>query len=151
MAVSLPEGPSYSRYFPHPIIFLPCYPLNDRRKAAHKTGRLSLLLLPLFRPYSYSPFSPDQRLSNIHPNPGLAFFSSLCAENVIWKGMLVQCCTCSKWVHLRCSRHSYRRDGVAARASALQSVDLGFIFQVESYQKTLKNGIYSFPAWSSAK
>ena len=28
------------------------------------------------------------------------------------------------------------------RASASQSVDLGFIPHVESYQKTLKNGIY---------
>ena len=37
------------------------------------------------------------------------------------------------------------------RASALQSVDLGFISQVESYQKTLKNGIHSFPAWCSAQ
>ena len=36
------------------------------------------------------------------------------------------------------------------RASALQSVDLGFISLVESYQKTLKNGIHSFPAWRSA-
>ena len=43
-----------------------------------------------------------------------------------------------------------RRDGVVARASASQSVDLGFIPLVESYQKTLKNGIYSFPAWRSA-
>ena len=36
------------------------------------------------------------------------------------------------------------------RASASQSVDLGFSFLVESYQKTIKNGIYSFPAWRSA-
>ena len=43
-----------------------------------------------------------------------------------------------------------RCDGVVARASALQSVDLGFITLVESYQKTLKNGICSFPAWRSA-
>ena len=35
------------------------------------------------------------------------------------------------------------------RASASQSVDLGFIPLVESYQKTLKNSIYSFPAWHS--
>ena len=27
---------------------------------------------------------------------------------------------------------------------------VGFIPLVESYQKTLKNGIYSFPAWRSA-
>ena len=32
------------------------------------------------------------------------------------------------------------------RASASSSVNLGFIPQVESYQKTLKNGIHSFPA-----
>ena len=43
-----------------------------------------------------------------------------------------------------------RRDGVVARASASQSVDLGFIPFVELYQKTLKNGIHSFPAWRSA-
>ena len=40
--------------------------------------------------------------------------------------------------------------GIVVRASASQSVDLGFIPLVESYQKTLKNGIYSFPAWRSA-
>ena len=43
-----------------------------------------------------------------------------------------------------------RRDGVVVRAPASQSVDLGFIPLVESYQKTLKNGIRSFPAWRSA-
>ena len=43
-----------------------------------------------------------------------------------------------------------RRGGVVVRASASQSVDLGFISLVESYQKTLKNGIHSFPAWRSA-
>ena len=42
------------------------------------------------------------------------------------------------------------QDGVVVRASASQSVDLGFIPLVESYQKTLKNGIHSFPAWRSA-
>ena len=34
--------------------------------------------------------------------------------------------------------YHYRRDGVVVRASALQSVDLGFNSLVESYQKTLK-------------
>ena len=43
-----------------------------------------------------------------------------------------------------------KHDGVVVRASASKSVDLGFIFLVESYQKTFKNGIYSFPAWRSA-
>ena len=43
-----------------------------------------------------------------------------------------------------------RRDGLVDRTSASQSVDLGFIPLVESYQKTLKNGMHSFPAWRSA-
>ena len=42
------------------------------------------------------------------------------------------------------------RDGVVVRASALQSVDPGFISLVESNQKPLKNGIRSFPSWRSA-
>ena len=46
---------------------------------------------------------------------------------------------------------SHRRDDVVVRASAAHSVDLGFIPLVESYQKTLKNGIHSFPAWRSAQ
>ena len=45
----------------------------------------------------------------------------------------------------------YRRDGVMVRASASQSVDLGSISQVESYRKTLKNRIHSFPARRSAR
>ena len=56
--------------------------------------------------------------------------------------------------HLVYSSKSYlsqnRRDGVVIRASASKSVDLGFISRVWSYQKTLKNDIYSFPAWRSA-
>ena len=43
-----------------------------------------------------------------------------------------------------------QRDGVVVRASALQLVDWGFISPVESYQKTLKNSIYTFSAWHSA-
>ena len=39
---------------------------------------------------------------------------------------------------------------IEVRASASQSVDLRFIPLVESYQKTLKKDIYSFPAWRSA-
>ena len=36
------------------------------------------------------------------------------------------------------------------RVSASQSVDVEFISLVESYQKTLKNGVHSFPAWRLA-
>ena len=49
--------------------------------------------------------------------------------------------TCFYW------KITERRNGVVARASALLLVDLGFIPLVESYQKTFKNGILSFPAW----
>ena len=45
----------------------------------------------------------------------------------------------------------YRRDGIIIRASASQSVDLGFISIVKLYLKTLKNIIHSFPAWRSAQ
>ena len=43
---------------------------------------------------------------NVHPNPGPIFPSSVCAGNVTWRGKSVLCCTCSKWVHLRCSQLS---------------------------------------------
>ena len=43
---------------------------------------------------------------NVHPNPGPIFPCSVCAGNVTWRGKSVQCCTCSKWVHLRCSQLS---------------------------------------------
>ena len=44
--------------------------------------------------------------ANVHPNPGPVFPCSVCAENVTWLGKSVQCCTCSKWVHLRRSQLS---------------------------------------------
>ena len=43
-----------------------------------------------------------------------------------------------------------QRDDGVVRASSSQSVDQGFITKVQSYQKTFKNGIHSFPAWRSA-
>ena len=36
------------------------------------------------------------------------------------------------------------------KASSSQSVDIEFVPLIESYQKTLKNSIHSFPAWRSA-
>ena len=95
-----------------PFIFSLCCPLNDRRRAAHsffKIGRVFSLFL-----FS-CPSLACLRLvilllllmsSNVHPNPGPIFPCSECAGNVIWWVNLVQCCTCSKWVHLSCSKHS---------------------------------------------
>ena len=95
-----------------PFIFSLCCPLNDRRRAAHsffKIGRL----------FSLSLFScPSLALlrllilllllisGSVHPNPGPIFPCSVCAGNVTWRGKSVQCCTCSKWVHLRYSQLS---------------------------------------------
>ena len=43
---------------------------------------------------------------NVHPSPGPIFPCPVCAGNVTWRGKSVLCCTCSKWVHLRCSQLS---------------------------------------------
>ena len=43
---------------------------------------------------------------NVHSNPVPIFPCFVCTENVTWRGKSVQCCTCSKWVHLRCSQLS---------------------------------------------
>ena len=110
MAVSLPEGPSYPGH--SPFIFSLCCPLNDRRRAAHsifKIGRLfslfllSCLTLALLRLLILLLLLMS---GNVHPNPGPIFPCSVCAGNVTWRGKSVQCCACSKWVHLRCSQLS---------------------------------------------
>ena len=109
MAVGLPEGPSYPGH--SPLIFSLCCPLNDRRRAAHsifKIGRLfslfllSCLTLALLRLLILLLMMSG----NVHPNPGPIFPCSVCAGNVTWRGKSVQCCACSKWVHLRCSQLS---------------------------------------------
>ena len=46
---------------------------------------------------------------------------------------------------------TYSRVGVVVGASALRSVDLGFISQIEQYQKTLKYDIHKFCAWRSVQ
>ena len=91
---------------PHSF-FLLCCPLNDRRRAAHsiyKIGRLfslfllSCLTLALLRLLILFLLLMS---GNVHPNPGPIFPCSVCAGNVTWQGKSVQCCACSKWVHLR--------------------------------------------------
>ena len=95
-----------------PFIFLLCCPLNDRRRAAHsiyKIGRLSSLFLfscPTLALLCLLILLLLLMSGNVHPNPGPIFPCSVCAGNVTWRGKSVQCCTCSKWVHLRCSQLS---------------------------------------------
>ena len=92
--------------------FSPWCLLNDRKRAASsffKIGRLSspfyfslarlrLLILLLFL-----------MSGNVHSNPGPVFPCSVYAGNVTWSGRSVQCCTCSKWVHLKCSLLSFSK------------------------------------------
>ena len=95
-----------------PIHFFAMLPLNDRRRAAHsifKIGHLfslfllSCLTLALLRLLILLLLLMS---GNVHPNPGPIFPCSVCAGNVTWRGKSVQCCACSKWVHLRCSQLS---------------------------------------------
>ena len=95
-----------------PFIFSLCCPLNDRRRAAHsiyKIGRLFSLFLFSRTTLALLCFLILLLLlmsGNVHPNPGSIFPCSVCAGNVTWRGKSVQCCTCSEWVHLRCSQLS---------------------------------------------
>ena len=47
--------------------------------------------------------------ANVHPNLGHIFPCSVCTRNVTWRGRSVQCCTCSKGIHFRCSLISFSR------------------------------------------
>ena len=93
------------------IIFSPCCPLKDRRRAARS-------LFEIGRPFSFFSCLSLARLlifflllmnGNVHPNPGLVFLCSVCAGNVTWRSKSVQCFRCSIWLHLRCSLLSFSR------------------------------------------
>ena len=93
-----------------PFIFSLCCPINDLRRAAYcflKIGRLfSLFSCPSLVRLRLLILLLLLMSGNVYPNPGLIFFCSVCAGNVTWRSKSVQCCTCSKWVHLRCSQLS---------------------------------------------
>ena len=110
MVVGLPEGPSYSGTPLTQTIILPCSPLNDRRRVARSLFKigpsslfscLSICRLLIFLLLLMS--------GNVYPNPCPVFPCSVCAGNVTWLGRSVQCCTCSNWVHLKCSLLSLSR------------------------------------------
>ena len=96
----------------HLFIFLLCCPLNDRRRATHSFFKIDRLF-PLFL-FSFPSLALLRLLilllllmsGNVHPSPGPIFPCSVCAGNVTWWGKSVQCCACSRWVHLRCSQLS---------------------------------------------
>ena len=104
--------PSQGSQLPRALsfIFLLCCPLNDCRRAAHsfnKIGRLFSLFscLSLAR-LRFLILLLLLMSGNVHPSPGPIFPCSVCVGNVTWRGKSVQCCTCSKWAHLRCSQLS---------------------------------------------
>ena len=84
-----------------PYIFSLCCPLNDRSRAAYSFFKIDHLF-SLFLPFFVSSFFFMS--GNVCPNPGPIFSCSVCTGNVTRRGKSVQCCTCSKWVHLRCSQ-----------------------------------------------
>ena len=110
MAVGLPEGPSYPGHSPHTNHFFAVHPLNDRRRVARSLFKIGLSSL-------YSCLSLARLLilllvlmsGNVHPNPCPVFPCSVCTGNMTWRGRSVQCCTCSNWVHLKCSLLSFSR------------------------------------------
>ena len=91
-------------------IFSPCSPLNDRRRVAHSL--LKIVLSSLFSCLSLAYLFILLLVlisGNVHHNPFPVFPCSVCAGNVTWRGRSMQCCTCSNWVHLKCSLLSFSR------------------------------------------
>ena len=110
MAVGLPESPSYQGYSPHTSHFLPCSPLNDRRRVACSLFKIGLSFL--FSYLSLARFIIIVLLlmsGNVHPNPCPVFPCSVCAGNVTWRDRSVQCCTYYNCIHLKCSLLSFSR------------------------------------------
>ena len=87
--------------------------------------------------------SPDTKIWSVFDNR-LHFI--VLKDFILWWMVLK---ICFQWKIVKMYQTTDRRDGVVVRASALQSVDLGFDPLVKSYQKTFKNGIHNFPAWCS--
>ena len=102
------RGSQLPRALPHTKHFFAVQPLNNRRRVARslfKIGSSSLFsCLSLARLLILLLMS-----GNVHPDPCLVFPCSVCAGNVTLRGRSVQCCTCSNWVHLKCSLLSFFR------------------------------------------
>ena len=88
-------------------IFSPYSPLNDRRRVARSLFKIGLS--SLFSCLSLARLFILLMSGSFHSNPCPVFPCSVCAGNVTWRGRSVQCCTCSNWVHLKCSLHPFSR------------------------------------------
>ena len=94
-----------------PLHFFAILPPERPQKGStqHLQNRSSVFTFSFLLPYSYLLRLLILLLlmsGNVHPDPGPIFPCSVCAGNVTWWGKSVQCCTCSEWVHLRCSQLS---------------------------------------------
>ena len=106
--------PSRGSQLPRPLpshkpIFSVCCPLNDCRRAAHSFFKIGFLSSTFLLPVFHLLILLLHLMSgNVHPNPGPIFPCSVSAGKVTWRSRSAQCCTCSKWVHLRCSLLSFK-------------------------------------------
>ena len=115
---------------PHTIYFSPRFSLNVSRRTARslfEIGRLFSLFSCLFLTCLLI-FLLLLMNGNVLPNLGLIFPCSVCAGNVTWRGKSVPCCTCFKWVQLRCSPLFYSR--FKTLSSSLQCNFCPTIFKV---------------------
>ena len=103
--LAFPRVPVTSDTLPHFFAMLP--PERPQKGSTHLLQNRS----PVFTFSFLLPLSNLPRLlilllllmsGNVYSNPGPIFPCSVCAGNVAWRGKSVQCCTCSKWVYLRC-------------------------------------------------
>ena len=126
-------------------------PPERRRRAAHSIYKIGCL-------FSLFPLScPTLALlrllilllllmsGNVYPNPGPIFPCFVCAGNVTWRGKSMQCCTCSKWVHLRCSQLSlskFRALGSSHSWSCLpcRNTVTPFSNSSDTYTSTVQSG-----------
>ena len=110
MTVGLHEGPSYPGHSPYTNHFFAVQPPNDRKRVARSLFKIGLSSV-------YSCLSLTRLLilllvlmsGNAYPNSCSVFPYLVCAGNVTCRGRTVQCCSCSNWVHLKCSLLSYSR------------------------------------------
>ena len=81
---------------PEPNIFCSFAPrMNTQQHTLSKIGRMPLLFSCLILLLLMS--------CGFHPNSGAVFPFSVCAGSVTRSSRSVQCCTCSNWVHFRCT------------------------------------------------
>ena len=107
MAVGLPEGPRYPGH--SPLFFRYAAPWTTAEGQLTASSKSVACFLIFFSPALLLPFFVSSFFSfswwAVTFIPTLApSFLAMCAENVTWRGKSVQCCTYSRWVHLRCSQ-----------------------------------------------